>query len=137
VIFAHTLALVLQRQKQQTRRLVKPNQHLLGVGSKARVMDGARCVYQVGKTYALQPGRGQKAVGRICLMGLRQEFVGSITEADARAEGFANRAAFLTAWRTIHKTTDALDQMVWVLEFELAEVYHSVFYIPTTTICYQ
>ena len=46
-----------------------------------------RTKWQVGKTYAVQPGWGQKAVGRIEIARLRRERLQDISEEDAKAEG--------------------------------------------------
>lgn len=118
MIFAHTLAQVLNGQKSQTRRLVKPDE--VFNPTHQRVIHAAkRTVYQVGKTYAVQPNRGKKSVARILLTGLRQETPATISEADALAEGFPSRAAFLEAWRKIHGQHADLNQPVWILEFAL------------------
>jgi hypothetical protein len=120
MIFAHTLALVLGGQKSQTRRPMKLGEtfdpaamRVLRVGKRNAV------VYQVGKTYAVQPGRGQKSVARIVLTGLRQEPVAAISLADAQAEGFASPEAYWQAWRTIHGAHADLSKAVWVLEFRV------------------
>jgi len=47
-----------------------------------------RLKWAVGRTYAVQPGRGQAAVARIRLTGIRLERVQDITEEDAWKEGF-------------------------------------------------
>lgn len=58
--------------------------------------------YEVGKTYAVQPGRGKAAIGRIRLTDIRREDVRNISEEDACAEGFGPvvhpRVAFLYVW---------------------------------------
>jgi hypothetical protein len=41
----------------------------------------------IGKTYAVQPGRGKKQIVRIRILNIRQEHLQDITEADAIAEG--------------------------------------------------
>lgn len=77
-------------EKTQTRREVKPWEWLsvLPNGSKA-VFHRGRIKWQVGKTYAIQPGRGKASIGRFTLLDIRRERVGAITEADAIAEGVA------------------------------------------------
>jgi hypothetical protein len=123
MIFAYTLEQVLQQQKSQTRRLAKPHEHLTALGAFARVeIPGKRVIYQVGKSYAVQPGRGKKSVARIIITAIRRENVETISEADALAEGFASREAFIETWRTIHKTKVKAPQDVWVLEFRLETI---------------
>jgi hypothetical protein len=120
VIFAHTLEQVLREKKSQTRRVIKAGEELTRTGVALRVEShGKRTVYQVGKSYAVQPGRGKKSVARIVLTGIRREPVNAISHADARAEGFASREAFLSTWHAIHGAKADLSQEVWVLEFRL------------------
>ena len=94
MIFSHTLDLVLSGVKTQTRRLKKRHEHLYPtepgtVYGETRA--GLRRVYQVGTTYAVQPGRAKKAVAYIVLRSIRDQRVISISEADAIAEGFDSR----------------------------------------------
>ena len=119
MIFAHTLPYVLSRCKTQTRRLVKQGEYLREIDGTFRVESDRRVVYQIGKEYAIQPGRGKAAVARLLLTGLRREPVESISTADAIAEGFPSRDAFLNTWRAIHGDNADLAHEVWVLEFVL------------------
>ncbi len=120
MIFAHTLDQVIQGQKWQTRRLVKASDCL--VEGVAIQRGTNRILYAVGKTYAVQPNRGKKAVARILLTGLRRERVADITESDARAEGFLSREEFLSTWCAIHGIKSDLNREVWVFEFKLDSV---------------
>lgn len=86
MIFAHTIDKVLCEHKSQTRRLVKPNENLIVQNGVCRVVTDTRTVYQVGKTYAVQPGRGKKSVGRILITNIRREQVDFIDDLDALAE---------------------------------------------------
>jgi hypothetical protein len=121
MIFAHTLDKVLRGEKWQTRRLVKPNEMLVQTDAQPYVKSGSRTVYQVGKSYAVQPGRGQKSVARILLTGLRKEAVNAISPEDALAEGFTSRDEFFATWLNIHGKNADLAQDVWVLEFRLLD----------------
>lgn len=145
--FAKTWKQVLDGSKTQTRRLVKPGEYycphreyIPGEQSSAlahvfTMKDGAvsRFVYLEGHTYAVQPGRGQKAVGRIKITGIRRERLQGISEADAHAEGWVRPyfgegrnivEAYADLWDSIHtkpgtRWEDSPD--VWVLSFELVE----------------
>lgn len=118
MIFAHTLEQVLSGRKQQTRRLIKSGESL---GKNTTIIkENGRILYEVGKTYAVQPNRGKKSVTRILMTGIRREQVGDISHADAVAEGFSSREDFLTTWRAIHGQDADLAREVWVFEFKLA-----------------
>lgn len=95
MIFAHMLDQVLDGSKTQTRRLAKPRDEffLEELGDPAAVMHRGvsqyRLLWQVGKDYAVCPGRGKKQVSRIRVLDLRHEDVRSISVEDAKAEGWA------------------------------------------------
>lgn len=109
MIFQHTWQQVLNGTKTQSRRIVNDSH----VDDNELIMDAHKCYnaprlspnkgiqmiftgaergtlrrkWQVGNTYAVQPGRGKKQVGRIRLLTIRQERLQDISEADAIAEG--------------------------------------------------
>lgn len=123
MIFAYTLDLVLSGEKWQTRRVIKADEQLTRMDDIVRVeIPGKRVVYEVGKSYAVQPGRGKHAVARIILTGIRREPVAAISERDAAAEGYRSREAFFKAWHAIHGDRANLQDDVWVLEFRLDEL---------------
>ncbi|MBL8157307.1 MAG: hypothetical protein JNM70_24255, partial [Anaerolineae bacterium] len=74
MIFAHTLDKVICGEKWQTRRLVKPGE-TFDADQRRVLKEGKRTLYEIGKSYAVQPNRGKKAVARIVLTGLRKEQV--------------------------------------------------------------
>ena len=103
-----------------------------------------RIKWQVGRTYAVQPGRGKKAVGRIRITKIRRERLQHIDINGVLAEGISleeiknwqgkdhpesfmhfspAQRAFQGLWDSIYRKPyrwkDNPD--VWVLEFELAE----------------
>lgn len=117
MIFKFSIDKVLSGEKTQTRRLVKPDQrHFKVWGHRTKkelaqtmqgiaqemMMDKKRVIYQVGKTYAVQPNRGKTAMGRIKLLEIRQEDVRKITREDAIADGFTGEREFLEAWCTMY-----------------------------------
>ena len=83
-----------------------------------RVSNGAPCKYLPGRTYALQPARGRPGIGRIQVVSVRQECLGALTSADARAEGFAGRDEFFAYWRRLYRRVDP-DLVVNRIEFRL------------------
>jgi len=122
---------------------VKPWDEGLAAGSEIHsvLVGEGHLKWAVGYVYAVRPGRGQKAVGRIRITNIRREHVQDISEADAIAEGMTDtyfdglpsyknrvipghlcRAAFADTWTTIHTKPGTRwedDPEVWVLEFEL------------------
>lgn len=92
-----------------------------------KVMDGSKVVtrrrlptrYQAGKMYAVQPGRGKRHVGHIEVLGVNTESLWSITEEDARLEGFANRSDFKRYWKLLHGTWKPLTEVARIA-FRLA-----------------
>lgn len=100
---------ILCREKTQTRRLYKPGDILVDVQRGQHLVKYVRDAkgrirWEVGKTLALQPGRGKPGVGqriRIVDIGL-QEDVRYISDEDAQAEGFEDIWAFLRTWTAIN-----------------------------------
>lgn len=123
MIFQHTLPQVLYGNKTQTRRIIDTDE----VAIRGRynqieaVLHNGRTKWCVGKTYAVQPGRGEGQVARIKLTKINSEQITRISSRDALAEGFSNRQIFLQTWQSIHGE-NSFNLRVWVLTFELIEV---------------
>lgn len=134
--------MVLDGSKTQTRRLAKPNERLVSDRHTAtEVVEKIgghlyeRRKWAVGETYAVQPGRGKKSLGRIRVTGIRRERLQQIRVDGVIAEGFgvwrgeqqtADVVAFALLWDSIHtkpgtRWKDNPD--VLVLEFRLEERY--------------
>ena len=110
--FGHTLDKVLSGEKTATSRIVKPGDaaHSLTTGEIFAVSRHCqtgldRLIYALGKDYAIQPGRGQKAVGRFLVTGIERYDVRTITHERARLEGFSGVFAFLDVWTSMHDPT--------------------------------
>ena len=114
MIFQHTHQLILDDKKTETRRLIKPGEKLLD--NPKRVEMNGRAKWQVGRTYAIQPGRGQKAVGRIRITDIEKQPLGQMTTEDAIAEGYPSLDDFRQTWVQIHDQFDP-DLAVWVITF--------------------
>lgn len=98
--------LILEGKKTEIRCKVKP---------------GEPCRYEVGKTYAVQPGRGKPAVARIRVLSVRKEELWQLTLADAQREGFGGLFPvrdFYRYWKSLYGEVDAL-QEVWAIRFEV------------------
>lgn len=91
-----------------------------------------RLKWEVGRTYAICPGRGKPSVGRIRLTGIRRERLHQIDDEAAIAEGvnphnaevlgYTPRAAFEEVWKEINGAKSWNDNPpVWVLTFEYVE----------------
>lgn len=116
------LAKVLDGSKTVTRRPVKTTTAGAGTPSMTTPQNLLTpCRYEVGKTYAVQPGRGKKAVARIRVLDVRREKLLAITTADARREGFYGGPEFVAYWRKLYGSVTA-SQLVDRIEFELVEV---------------
>ena len=162
---ANAIDKILRREKTQTRRIVKGHapQYIEGAIQAVYLSQGCPPVYEVGRTYAVQPGRGKRSVWycalnttegvdyhiltdgddaplyeagakqlRIRILTIRRQDVREISEADARAEGYEYRSAFLRAWCQMHckkaLTTEGTLQsrpakffQAWALTFEVAQ----------------
>lgn len=104
----HLAALVLSGEKTVTRRLTstKPGSPWWIEG----------CSLVVNRDYAVCPGRGKPALGRIVVTEVRLERLGHLDDDEARREGFASAAAFEQAFADMHGRYDP-DVRVWRVEF--------------------
>lgn len=73
----------------------------------------------VGRDYAVCPGRGKNAIGRVRILQVSSAPLGYIGETEARWEGFASEDEFYAAWEAINGTYDP-DTIVWRVQFEVA-----------------
>lgn len=143
MIFQHTWQQVLSGEKTQTRRLVESEDEEVRPVENNPTWPNIFCVlrfsweypararkiYEVGKTYSVQPGRGQKSVGRIKLLAIRWERIQEITPADAKAEGITGIPRlvvgfYASLWDRIHLVKGEQWQdnpEVWVLTFEVCK----------------
>ena len=134
---------VLSGEKTQTRRLKRENEYFThgfarqpdSVTRRSETTLDAR-KWVVGRTYAVQPGRGKKAVGRIKLLAIREEPLQDISDDDCYEEGIdpyiiavehatfgaiGPRDEFKTLWDNINKkpgTRWADNPGVWALTFQ-------------------
>jgi hypothetical protein len=102
-------AAVMAGSKTVTRRLVSDNPR--------SPWWRERCSLRVGRTYAVCPGRGKAAIGRVWITGATRMRLGCLSEAEARREGFEDAAGFAEAWALINGGYDAHD-VVWRVAFE-------------------
>lgn len=115
MMFQAPLALKIVRgEKTATRR---------GVNWENRRSPWARqsASYPVGKIFTINPGRGVTRIAEAEVTGRYMHRLEQVTEAQARAEGFANLAAFREAWAKINpRFSRQMDgALVHVVEFKL------------------
>ena len=88
-------------------------------------VEGKPCRYQVGRIYAVQPGRGKPAVTRIRVVAvLKEPWVGfwalGFMDKEARREGFDTWTLFEEAYVAMNGKA-ALRGPCWRIKFELVE----------------
>ena len=118
---------ILAGTKTQTRRVCKQGEDFVDLTDAAQWVDDAngRLKWMIGRTYAVVPKRGQKAIadGRIRITDIRQERLHDITEADARAEGVASVEEYRALWESLHGRNPRCrwnsNPLVWVIQFEM------------------
>lgn len=76
------------------------------------------CKLQVGRDYAVCPGRGKNAIGRVTVKDVRMELLGQITEDECRREGFESVQGFFDAFRGINGSQINGWDYIWRVEFE-------------------
>jgi len=102
-------AKIIKGEKTATRRVMSDNPR--------SPWSSHRCLYEVGQTFTVNPGRGVKRVAECEVTAVYKQPLGQMTEYDARAEGFTDRYSFWVVWNDLHGAFD--DQEVWVVEFKL------------------
>ena len=118
--------MILRGEKTQTRRLALPDDMVdyFEWGSIFAVYRGGRMLCGVGRTSAVQPGRGKKSLGRTLLRAIRHERLQDISEEDLLAEGgYNDYLSYMAVWDSINKRKEHqwnANPFVWVREFELA-----------------
>lgn len=119
---ADTFAKLKDHLKTVTRRPVKKNDKMEFDGvSLARVYREGRLLWEVGKTYAAQPGRGIEADGRIKIISLEVDpNPGYMTMDEARKEGFEHPNEFKEVWVEMYGDV-ALWRPAFRIEFEYIE----------------
>jgi hypothetical protein len=91
---AHLAAMVMDGRKTVTRRLVSDNPR--------SPWSRERCSLKVGETYAVCPGRGKHAIGRVRIVSTTLEPLGVLTDDEARREGFESEEHFCAVFSQIN-----------------------------------
>jgi len=140
IFLPDSVALILSGAKTQTRRPTKEGDSIY----RGRIGRGGRLLWEVGRTYAVCPGRGKRAVCRIRITEIRCRRVCDISDKDVPAEGLRwdfkrgrwvygktvlenrawypnqNIAAYLWLWRSMYPKSDC-EELCWALTFELVK----------------
>lgn len=101
-------AMVMAGEKTVTRRLVSDNPR--------SPWWRERCSLVVGRSYAVCPGRGKNAIGRVEVVSVRLCRLGCLSLAEAQREGFERPRAFVEVWEAINGVYDP-QAWVWRAEF--------------------
>ena len=124
MIFPHTADKVLTKTKTQTLRLALDEEVLrpgrCGYGVYAERAYGTKAKWIVGRTYALQRGKGGRGIARIRIKSIAPvaKPMEEVDDRFAQREGFISREAFLIAWQWLHRKR--ANQPAWAIRFELA-----------------
>jgi hypothetical protein len=119
---------VLDQSKWQTRRPEQDGDRYDALNSRVvRTSRNGRAMtlWQVGKKYAIQPGRAKKGLGHFEVVNIRSEDVRHISHDDAMAEGFASRLDFLAVWIGFYDKRvklEKVDQGYWHLTITTPDV---------------
>jgi hypothetical protein len=105
-------AKIIKGEKTATRRVMSDNPR--------SPWSSHRCLYEVGQTFTVNPGRGVVRVAEAKIEDVYEQPPVLISDQWAQAEGFPfGRDEFLEAFQKINKGIDLHDP-VWVVEFKLA-----------------
>lgn len=77
-----------------------------------------RCSLKPGRSYAVCPGRGKNAIGRVVVVSVRYSRLGDVDDGEARREGFDSAESFAAAFRQINGEYDP-DLLCWRVEFRV------------------
>ena len=103
-------AKVMAGDKTVTRRLVSTN-------PRSPWYQGG-CSLKVGQDYAVCPGRGKNAIGRIRVTRVERMQLGVLSDDEARREGCADSADFHRVLDDINGPVPA-SALVWRIAFEV------------------
>lgn len=91
---------------------------LAGDQTEFRQFKNPRCA--PGQTCAVQPGHAQKSIASIVVKSVYRQRLATVSDADARAEGFDDRRAYFAHLHAAEGFTD-MSRVAWVVGFELAD----------------
>lgn len=104
---------VMAGRKTVTRRLVSDNPR--------SPWWRERCGLIIGRDYAVCPGRGKHAIGRVRIVNSGMRPLSRMNVREAHREGFGSIREFEAAWAAINGDFDE-HALVWRVEFEVTEI---------------
>lgn len=117
--FRPEMVAAIRRGKCETRRVANDNPNSPWYRGGCAYHVTRPSIDRFEKTYAICPGRGKAAVGRLRLLREPElTVVENITDLGARREGFDDRAAFLDYFLKLNRGV-SLKTEVWALHFEV------------------
>ena len=90
---------------------------LILAGTKTQTRRKGKKRWIIGHVHEAKTSYMAKPFARLKGTAIRQERLGAMTEGDAVAEGYTNRAHFFNVFESIYGDAD-MEQQVWVLAFE-------------------
>ena len=126
MIFQHTIEQVLAGKKTQTARIWKEDYEIIDDypiwanqddcrNNIQEIKKSGRRLHHLGKNFAIQPGRGKKAVARARITHLAKQDVSKYSIYDIQREGYSTHNQFLKVWRKMH----GKNYIALVIQFEL------------------
>lgn len=106
-------AKVMVGEKSVTRRLTSDN-------PRSPWYAGG-CSLKLGQSYAVCPGRGKNAIGRVVITDVAAVRLGRLTTQEAQWEGFKDGDEFEAAFTAINGSYDP-DLLVWRIAFAVVPV---------------
>lgn len=117
--FQHTLKALLEGRKTETSRIALPESDGTGTfDCEMMRYPGTptvqrfevkknywRVIWAVGQTYAIQPARGVKSVGRYRVEAIWRQDVRTLTTGQVINEGFMDRVTFYEVWCEMHDSS--------------------------------
>lgn len=111
---------VMRGEKTVTRRMVSTNPNSPWFAINRAFRPPRAKGFEPGRDYAVCPGRGKSAIGRIRVKWVDALTLGKLGRIEAQAEGFATPEEFEAAWAKMHGGYFA-GALVWRVEFKVCQ----------------
>lgn len=116
----HQCAQILDGSKTQHRYRKQCRDYFKGDAVYCHYGNGEyKAHFQIGCQYPFQADRSAPVLGTIEIVAIADEVLRTISDADAKAEGFYARSIFFSWWRRDKGWSSDFDAWVWVVTFKL------------------